>query len=311
MWAHDQTPPIYLALHCAYFWHLYITCCTYSNDMQDSVPYVLSDPLSFMLCTYESTQVDSVWMCCPLCQHDCRLLRAIATFSKLFFRVLAVTGMLVLPRKASSTAGTFLFVCFSGLVLKVGTHQVFFFFLSRQAERKVYVRVSKLFYEECNQDLWFAQFLPFANLLRKSMCVFYAMQTCVGVLPRRQYCKLLSAHLWWLCTDVSLLRIVSRLGFNHAQFLTCAFFCSKWCRDRFGEKLVDSLGFSLSLPLPKACRPSRRYYWHFVFQVGSELVSQSHFSDATQKAHDFVQHSIALVSFAIKVWQNKEQFITK
>lgn len=127
MWAHDQTPPIYLALHCAYFWHLYITCCTYSNDMQDSVPYVLSDPLSFVLCTYESTQVDSVWMCCPLCQHDCRLLPAIATFSKLFFRVLAVTGMLVLPRKASSTAGTFLFVCFSGLVLQVGTHQVFFF----------------------------------------------------------------------------------------------------------------------------------------------------------------------------------------
>lgn len=42
----------------------------------------------------------------------------------------------------------------------------------------------------------------------------------------------------------------------------------------------------------------------------SELVSQTHFSDANRKAHDFVQHSI-VVSFAIEVWQNKEQSMNK
>lgn len=138
--------------------------------MQDCVPCVCLTLLSFVLCIYKSTQVDSVWMSCLLCQHDCRFCSLWLHFLNYFFGVLLL-GRWCSPEVAGRSAGIMLL--FLDLSRKRSAMS-FLFFTSSQAEWEVYVRMcaSKLLYEDdCNQGPWFAHSLPFASLTRKSMYV--------------------------------------------------------------------------------------------------------------------------------------------
>lgn len=193
--------------------------------------------------------------------------------------MLTVAGMLVLPRMVSSIAGVLFH--FLGLVLKAEC-SVFCFSFRYKTEWKVNVHVC-VWVNYCMKKIvikahGLRTFFP-CELLRKSMCVLCnANNSCWD--PPCRYCKLLSARLWWLCTDVLLLRVVSGLRFRHAQ-LMCAFFSKhmdvvsrETCR--LVRLLIKFIPAQSLLTLPQILLMLCISSW-------SELVSQMQFSDANRR----------------------------
>lgn len=178
--------------------------------------------------------------------------------------MLTVAGMLVLPRMVSSIAGVLFH--FLGLVLKAEC-SVFCFSFRCKTEWEVNVHVC-VWVNYCMKKPTVCALSSLASY-RAKVCVFYAMQTTrvgiplVDIVNFFQHASDDYAQTFFCYASLA--------GFDFGMRSWCVpFFRNTWMS--FRGRLVDSLGYSLSLSLPKASWLSPRYYWCFVFQVEVNLL---------------------------------------